>query len=132
PDWVAANAFAVRVNGKAVASTSSPSSYVDLNRQWNNGDKVEIELPMRTTVERLPDGSDWVAILRGPIVLASPDGTNDMRGFRANDYRMGHVANGPMIPMDEVPVLLTTADALPSHVVPVKKGGPMEFRLKDV
>ena len=132
PDWVAANAFAVRVNGKAVASTSSPSSYVDLNRQWNNGDKVEIELPMRTTVERLPDGSDWVAILRGPIVLASPDGTNDMRGFRANDSRMGHVANGPMIPMDEVPVLLTTADALPSHVVADKKGGPMAFKLVDV
>jgi hypothetical protein len=87
---------------------------------------------MRTTVERLPDGSDWVAILRGPIVLASPDGTNDMRGFRANDSRMGHVANGPMIPMDQVPVLLASADALPSHIVPAKNGGQMAFKLVDV
>jgi len=132
PDWVAANEFAVRVNGKAVRTTSAPSSYVELNRKWNNHDTVEIDLPMHTTVERLPDGSDWVAILRGPIVLASPDGTNDMRGFRANDSRMGHVANGSMVPMDQVPVLLASADALPSHIVPVKKGGPMEFRLKDV
>ena len=132
PEWVAANDFAVRINGKAVQTTSTPSSYVELNRKWNNRDTVEIQLPMRTTVERLPDGSDWVAILHGPIVLASPDGTNDMRGYRANNSRMGHVANGPMVPMDQVPVLLTTADALPSHVVPVKKGGPMEFHLKDV
>jgi hypothetical protein len=73
-----------------------------------------------------------VAILRGPIVLASPDGTNDMRGVRANDGRMAHVANGQMIPMDQVPVLLASADALPSHIVPAKKGGPMAFKLVDV
>ncbi len=132
PDWVAADAFKVRVNGKDVPTTSAPSSYVDLNREWNNHDTVEIELPMRTTVEHLPDGSDWVAILHGPIVLASPDGTNDMRGYRANDSRMGHVANGAMIPMDQVPVLLASADALPSHIVPAKNGGPMAFKLMDV
>jgi uncharacterized protein len=132
PSWVAANAFSIRVNGKVVEATSAPSSYLDLNRKWSNRDTVEIDLPMRTTVERLPDGSDWVAILRGPIVLASPDGTNDMRGFRANDSRMGHVANGPMIPMDQVPVLLASADTLPSHIVPAKKGGPMAFKLVDV
>ena len=132
PEWVAANALTIRVNGKAVETKSAPSSFVDLNRKWSNRDTVEIELPMRTTVERLPDGSDWVAILRGPIVLASPDGTNDMRGVRANDGRMAHVANGQMIPLDQVPVLLASADALPSHIVPSKKGGPMAFKLVDV
>ncbi len=131
PSWVAAGEFVVRVNGKPVSPTSQPSSYFELNRQWNNRDQVEIELPMHTTVERLPDGSDWVAILHGPIVLASPDGTNDLAGLRANDARMGHVAHGPMIPMDQVPVLLASADTLPSHVVPAKNG-PMAFRLMDV
>ena len=132
PGWVAANDFKVRVNGKAVDTASAPSSYFELNRKWSNRDTVEIDLPMRTTVEHLPDGSDWVAILRGPIVLAGSDGTNDMRGYRANDSRMGHVANGTMIPMDEVPVLLASADTLPSHIVPSKKGGQMAFKLMDV
>jgi DUF1680 family protein len=132
PNWVAASDFAVRVNGKQVPTTSTPSSYVALNRKWSDRDRVEIELPMRTTVERLPDGSDWVAILRGPIVLAAPDGTNDLSGLRANDGRMGHVAHGPLIPMDQVPVLLASADTLPSHVVPAKNGGPMDFRFVDV
>ena len=110
---------------------SKPSSYVELNRKWRNGDRVEVELPMRTTVERLPDGSDWVAILHGPIVLAAPDGTNDMVGLRADSTRMGHVAHGPMVPLDQVPVLLTSADALPSHVEPAN-GAPLTFRLTDV
>jgi hypothetical protein len=72
---------------------------------------------MRTTIERLPDGSDWVAILRGPIVLASPAGTNNMTGLRARDARMGHVASGPMVPLDQVPNLLSSATDLPKFVV---------------
>jgi len=132
PGWAAAGEFAVKVNGKSVAVTSTPSSYADIRREWRNGDRVEIELPMRTTVERLPDGSDWVAILRGPIVLASPDGTNDMRGLIANDSRMGHVAAGPLVPMDSVPVLLASTADVPLHVKPDAAAGQMRFRLADV
>jgi DUF1680 family protein len=132
PGWVAAGEFAVKVNGKAVAATSTPSSYAEIHREWRNGDRVEIELPMRTTVERLPDGSDWVAILRGPIVLASPAGTNDLRGLYANDSRMGHVASGPLVPMDQVPVLLASASDVPQHVKLDTAAGPMHFRIEHV
>jgi DUF1680 family protein len=132
PCWVAAGDFAVRVNGKPVKVESTPSSYVELNREWRDGDQVEIELPMRTAVERLPDGSNWVAFLRGPIVLARPDGTNDLIGLRADDSRMGHVAHGPTVPLDHVPVLLASASELPQHVKPDTAAGPLHFRLKDV
>jgi len=132
PRWVAVGEFAVRVNGEPVTVASTPSSYAELHREWRDGDRVEIELPMRTTVERLPDGSDWVAILRGPIVLASPAGTNDMRGLYANDSRMGHVAAGPLVPMDQVPVLLVSASDLPRHIKANTAAGPMHFRLVDV
>lgn len=131
PDWVAAGGFTVKVNGKPVAVASTPSSYAEIHREWRNGDRVEIELPMRTTVERLPDGSDWVAILHGPIVLASPDGTNNLRGLFANDSRMGHVASGPLVPLDQVPVLLTSADELPNYIK-ADTTGPMNFRLANV
>ncbi|HLP78536.1 MAG TPA: glycoside hydrolase family 127 protein, partial [Candidatus Paceibacterota bacterium] len=132
PAWVGAEDFAVRINGKPVTATSAPSSYLALRREWNDGDRVEIDLPMRTTVERLPDGSDWVAILRGPILLASPDGTNELVGLRANDARMGHVASGPLVPLDQVPVLLSTTDKLASHVVADKSAGPLHFRLTGI
>jgi DUF1680 family protein len=131
PGWVAAGDFAVKVNGKAVAVASTPSSYAEIRREWRNGDRVEIELPMRTTVERLPDGSDWVAILNGPIVLASPAGTNNLRGLFANDSRMGHVAAGPLVPLDQIPVLLVSASELPQHVK-ADAAVPMHFHLTDV
>ena len=132
PRWVAAGAFSVKVNGQPVPLASTPSSYAELRRQWQDGDRVEVELPMQTTVERLPDGSDWVAILRGPIVLAAPAGTDDLRGLYANDSRMGHVAAGRLVPMDQVPVLLAGADEVPRFVKPDPAAGPMQFRLVEI
>ncbi len=132
PAWAAADGFSVKINGKPVAVESTPSSYAAIRRKWKNGDKIEVGLPMRTTVERLPDGSDWVAILHGPIVLANPSGTNDMYGLFANDGRMAHVAFGPMVPLDKVSVLLSTDEELPKHIVADASAGPLDFRLMDV
>jgi hypothetical protein len=87
---------------------------------------------MRTTIEQLPDRSNWHAILHGPIVLASPTGTENLDGLRADDSRMGHVAHGPLEPIDKAPVLLAPASAVPSHVRPDPDGKPLHFRLTDV
>ena len=106
PAWVAADALSVTVNGEAVGIDSNPSSYAAIRRGWKDGDVIEVGLPMRTTVERLPDGSDWIAIKHGPIVLATPSGTKDMPNLFADASRMGHVASGPVVPLDQVPVLL--------------------------
>jgi DUF1680 family protein len=132
PAWVAAGEFSVRVNGETVAADSSPASYAAIRREWRDGDQVEVSLPMRTTVERLPDGSNWVAIKHGPIVLATPSGTKDMPNLFADSSRMGHVAFGPVVPLDQVPVLLTSAEELPKHVVPDPQAGPLHFRLVNV
>lgn len=132
PAWVDAGDFAVKVNGRSVDVESNSSSYAAIRREWKNGDTVDVELPMHTQVERLPDGSDWVAILHGPIVLAKPDGTDNMDGLFANEGRMAHVAHGPMIPLDKVPALLTTEEELLKHVVPDRSAGPLHFRIMDV
>ena len=131
PGWVADGDFALKINGKSVAVSSTPCSYAGLRCRWQNGDRVEIELPMRTTVERLPDGSDWVAILRGPILLAAPAGAHDLAGLFANDSRMGQVASGSLVPLDQVPVLLTSASELPQHVK-ADAFKPLHFHLTDV
>lgn len=132
PAWVAAGALSVKVNGEPVALQSTPSSYAAIRREWKDGDTVEVEIPMTTTVEQLPDGSDWYAILRGPIVLVHPSGTQDLVGLRADDTRMGHVAHGPLIPLDQAPALFGTASEVPSHVKPDPMAGPMTFRLSDI
>lgn len=130
PAW--SETMVVKVNGETVPLSTHPSSYAELRREWKDGDAVEVAFAMRTTVERLPDGSDWVAILHGPIVLASPSGTKDLTGLRADGARMGHVAFGPLVPLDQVPALFTTDKELPSHVQPDSASGPLHFRIKDV
>jgi hypothetical protein len=132
PAWAPAGGFSVKVNGEVFKVDSTPSSYAEIRREWKNGDTVDVDLPMHTRVERLPDGSDWVAILHGPILLAHPDGTENMAGQFAGDGRMAHVATGPMIPLDKAPSLFTTQEQLLSHVVPDPSAGPLNFRIKDV
>jgi len=80
----------------------------------------------------LPDGSDWVAILRGPIVLAAPAGTNGLVGLRADGARMAHVANGPLIPLDQAPVLLASSADVTAHVKPDPAAGPLHYRLYEI
>lgn len=132
PGWVEAGAFRVRINGELIATSSVPSSYAEVRREWRDADRIDVELPMRTTVERLPDGSNWVALLHGPIVLAAPSGTEDLEGLRADDTRMGHVARGPLVRLDRVPVLVAGPAQLPRHVRPDPAAGPLRFRLEGV
>jgi len=132
PWWVPDQALNIRVNGESVSTRSAPSAYAEVRRTWQSGDSVEVELPMHLSAERLPDGSDWAAVLYGPIVLAAPAGTNDLVGERANDGRMAHVATGPVVPLDQVPCLLTTAEDLPNHIVADPAAGPLHFRMTDV
>jgi len=128
PAWCAANDFKCNPG----RSGTAPGSYVEIEKEWRDGDQVEISLPMRTTIERLPDGSDWVAFLRGPIVLASPAGSNNMTGLRAGSGRMAHSPSGPLVPLDKAPVLLASVQDLPAHLTADPASGPMRFRLNDI
>src|ERR1019366_9785129 len=58
-------------------------------------------------------------------------GTNNLRGLFANDSRMGHVAAGALVPLDQIPVLLVSASELPQHVK-ADAAVPMHFHLTDV
>ena len=44
----------MRVNGQPWPVSSAPSSYAAIERDWRDGDRVDVDLPMRTTIEALP------------------------------------------------------------------------------
>src|SRR5579884_2800164 len=46
PQWVG-DAARVKINGKGVEAVASGGSYLTLKRTWQDGDRVEMELPMR-------------------------------------------------------------------------------------
>jgi uncharacterized protein len=69
PWWISA-APEITVNGEAQPVECVPSSYVELRREWRQGDSVHIRLPKTLTAVPLPDDPSTFAFMDGPIVLA--------------------------------------------------------------
>jgi uncharacterized protein len=77
PAWCRA-AVGLRVNGSLVEAHADSSGYVTIEREWRNGDRIDIDLPMSLRTEPLPGNERTVAIFYGPIVLAGELGTEGM------------------------------------------------------
>ncbi len=77
PQWLASDA-AVHLNGEKLEASASPGGYLTLSRVWKTGDRVEMSLPMRLTVESMPDDHHLQAFLFGPVVLAGDLGTQGL------------------------------------------------------
>jgi DUF1680 family protein len=68
PYW--AEGGSVKINGAKLDVFSSPSSYLTLDREWKNGDKIELSLPMKLHIDAMPDDASVQAVMYGPLVLA--------------------------------------------------------------
>ncbi len=109
PAWVAPGKLTVRINGKRVKHHAQPGSYLTLRRHWHDGDRITLEMPMHTELEQMPDGSDYFALVYGPVVLAAKTQpfANEHLDFFADDSRMGHVAWGAMCPLETAPTFVS-------------------------
>ncbi len=66
PAW--ADGASISVNGKR--ESASAGSFARVQRQWKDGDRIEMELPLKTRLEAIdPQHADTVALLVGPLVL---------------------------------------------------------------
>jgi DUF1680 family protein len=97
PAW--AEKMSVRVNGEKQKIAGTPGAYVSLDREWQNGDRVEIQLPMKLHAEPLPGASNIVAVLYGPMVLAGNLGTNGMPDPYARDQLDLAKISDPNVPV---------------------------------
>jgi DUF1680 family protein len=76
PFW-AQNGMKVTVNGKKVSHHNKPQSFVTIERTWKSGDKVDVSFPFSLRLESMPDDSNRVALMYGPLVLAGQLGPED-------------------------------------------------------
>ncbi len=106
PGWVSKDAMKITVNGKNVSYSSLPSSFVSIARKWKKGDVVKITLPMRNTIEHLPNVPEYIAFMHGPILLGAKTGTEDLKGLIADEGRWGQYASGEYLPVDKAPILI--------------------------
>jgi uncharacterized protein len=126
PAWVKKGQMQITVNGQGLKATKDENGFVVINRTWRTGDVVSIRLPMQARMEYLPDGSPWASFVYGPIVLAAKTDTSNLKGLNADGSRMGHVAGGPLYPIDKAPVVISSQSNPALQLRPVK-GEPLHF-----
>ena len=129
PGWVSPGQFSVKVNGQPVSIITGPSSYVTIDRQWKKGDVVEVSFPMHNSVKYLPNLTQYVALMHGPIMLAMKTGTEDLAMLIADDSRFGQLAVGKKLPIDQAPILINNdIESIANQLQPVA-GKPLHFTL---
>ncbi len=70
PGWLAGSLEA-KVNGEPAEAPVDPHGWATVRREWKNGDRLRVRLPMRFELKRLDAGSPAPAmIVRGPIAMA--------------------------------------------------------------
>ncbi len=99
PQWVG-EGFAIAVNGQPVDITvkQGTASYATVSRDWAEGDKIEVSLPMELRYETCPNYTDYIAFKYGPILLAAQtsDGEklqNEYAGAGRMDHAPGSMAS---------------------------------------
>jgi DUF1680 family protein len=86
PGWVAAGG-AVKINSRELEAFAQPGSYLSLTREWRDGDKIEVSLPMKLWQEPLKGDATLRAALYGPMVLAADMGPGPVEdGMRIGGY----------------------------------------------
>jgi uncharacterized protein len=120
PAW-AGDGFTVTVNGHTVPNLPPPDSYVEITRNWHNGDTIALVLPKRLHKEPLPDNPRRVALMWGPLVLAGDLGPANQRvGY-------GRRREQP----EDIPVFVAAGQPLADWLKPVL-GQPGVFRTDGV
>lgn len=78
PSWVDGE-LQVSLNGNPVEANSTAGGYATIDREWRDGDVVELRLPLKLRSESMPDRANRVAAFYGPILLAGDMGTAESR-----------------------------------------------------
>ena len=131
PSWVENGKMKITVNNKEISLVKDLNSYVSIERKWKTGDVITMVLPMQNKTEQLPDKSAWVSFVHGPIVLAAVTDTTDLVGLHADDSRMGHIANGPIYPIEDAPLLVSNNTDLAASLKAVANK-PFTFTASDL
>ena len=127
PYW-AERGGTVKLNGRELESFAEPSSYFVLNRTWQDGDKVEVTMPMSLHINAMPDDSTLQAVMYGPLVLTGRLGTEGLTKeiLRAEPTKLRQVPEykGKPVPAPE----FKTKSQDPRDWIEPVPGRPLEFR----
>jgi len=76
PYW-AQKGIDIKINGSRKRINQGPGSFISINRTWKSGDVIDIRIPFTLRLETMPDDSNRVAIMYGPLVMAGDLGPHN-------------------------------------------------------
>ncbi|MBN1127970.1 MAG: glycoside hydrolase family 127 protein [Chitinispirillaceae bacterium] len=120
PHWAKTGEMVVTVGGQSYGAQSQPTSYIEINRTWNDGDIVTVSLPMHFAYEQLINVANWYALKRGPIILAAKtdSSTASMPGMIGTAERYCHSPGGTLMDYNTAPKLTLNTYNLDSYFKP--------------
>jgi DUF1680 family protein len=127
PAW-AQSGMTLTINGKNEPLQTQAGSYVNVEREWKDGDSIQVRLPMSLRLEAMPDDPKMIAFLYGPIVLAGDLGNQGLDSAK----RYGPTAPqvGLIKPVDVPAFVGELKNVLPS-TKPVA-GKPLTFQTNGI
>jgi DUF1680 family protein len=139
PGWLR-TAPSIKLNGKPLDASAAPGSYLELNRTWKSGDRIEMQLPMHLHAQSMPDDPSLQAFLFGPLVLAGDLGNDglteahiigpNLRVGAPNTEQfgspLGPTNTTPPVPEIDIPTFRASGADPNSWIRPAD--GPMSFR----
>jgi uncharacterized protein len=126
PGW-ALPGLEIKVNGDAVTTSTKPGSFVPVRREWHDGDKIEVKIPMGLRTEALPDDPNKIAIFFGPLVLGGELGTEGL----PESLQARNQGKFTKVPDPTVPMLETDHKPIELWLKPVA-GQSLTFRTEGV
>jgi uncharacterized protein len=106
-------------------SMLEPGDYISIDRQWQDGDQIDVQLPMKVRLETLPNAPDWIVFLYGPLVLVGALGVEDMPDVYLLDAHTRSTAINSL-PTPPVPNVEGTPEQILAGIEPVA-GKPLTF-----
>ncbi len=68
PGW--ADDATIELNGQPLSIRSEPGSWAKVEREWIDGDRLTLHLPMQTSTRRWQDNHDSISVDRGPLTYS--------------------------------------------------------------
>jgi uncharacterized protein len=95
PRW-ATSGFHVSINGREQSVESVPGTYLTLNRDWEDGDVIELRMPFDFHLDAVMDRPNIASIFYGPILLAAqePEPRDDWRPVTLDARDLGKSISG--------------------------------------
>lgn len=124
PGW--SRTSVVRINGVEVMRADKPGRYLEITRQWRDGDEVTFDLAMEAGFEPIPAAPDIVAFTYGPLVLAGALGRQGLKpgdDIVVNERKFGEYNDAPVA----VPQLAGDPAVLARSIRPA--GAPLTFAI---